>query len=155
MSSTIGQGTSTTQRIGDTIELDHMDLKYSWSYADAFNRCRLMVIWQPGFASAPTVSTFLQNGPSGSPDFLSFPPTALFRNGARVLYDEVVEVAQNWQSTQQRFLRIPIKQRITYNSGATTSLNGEIYFLSISDSSIGPNPIISMAARVYFRDVNY
>jgi hypothetical protein len=156
VSSNFAQGLGQAQRIGDSIDITHIDLKIGWQYGDVFNRGRTILLYCPGTPGTPVVTTYLQNGPLAvAPDPFSFLMPGLVQSGVIVLYDNMFDVSQNYRPTQEDFVRIKVGRRFTYAPGTTTSINGEIYFLHISDSSAAPHPGAILNANFYFRDVTY
>lgn len=154
-SSNIVQGASNSQRIGDVIEITHMDLQLSWAFGDAFNRVRTLIIYVPGKTAINTVGDVLANGPltGVGPDCFSFVQMGLLRMGAEVLYDNRAQVSQYWQPVQEDTIRIKINKKFVYQPSLTPSQNGEIFIVYISDSSVAPHPTAVQQGRVYFRDV--
>ena len=66
----IPQGQSASQRIGDSIHVDHFQLRYHVLYGDATQYVRVIIFqWHP--ISTPTATDILANGVSGSVDAVS------------------------------------------------------------------------------------
>jgi hypothetical protein len=152
----VSQGLATNNRIGDKIMLTNLEIKYSITAADQYNLVRVILIRVIGVGNgiATTMGDFYDNGPSGVPDVYSMSYPYLQKATYQVLADNTdVVCAQSPNLTVFREFGIPMNFTIDYQYSTTTSRNGELVLIYLSDSSIAPNPQLNLNAVVWFRDL--
>ncbi len=148
-------GTQSYQRIADLITLKKLELFYYAQYGDAIGNNLRFCIFQTRGGYAPTgPSDVLDLGASGSVDFSSPWKGYLIGNRVEVLYDQTISLTESSTSANQVFkCNLPIKVRdVEFDNGTTTAINGGIYFLYISDSTLAPNPSIGIVLRAIHVD---
>ena len=155
--SSVTQGVTVVQRIGDTIFWKDMYLNYTLEAinADVFTTSRIIIFqWHPNSALAvPTVNDILQ-----SPNLTSMYDWQ-FSNQYTILYDKVhsqagITAAPTISGNQAFFGRIntiPCTKKVQYSPAASTGAE-LIYMLFISDSLIAPFPNLSCQSRITFTD---
>lgn len=150
----IPQGQTSSQRIGDSIHVDHFALRYYALYGDATQFMRVIIFqWHP--ISTPTAADILANGVSGSIDALS----SHYQMNTKQQYSILHDAGYTLQSTGDTYgqyihmnLRKGFQKTITANSTAGTSTTNKVYVLCISDSSVVPHPTLTINLRTFYRD---
>ncbi len=158
---TIPQGYSQSERIGDVIWIKAISFRYeiTTANADIFNLARLIVFsWVPNTTSlTPGTSSVLEDYVSqGVQSFYNYES----RQDVKVYYDKLVRMsgtasAPTVASIQEYsgMLTHPGKGiMIQYNPGAITGTR-TFYTLVISDSAVTPYPQVNAWFRVYYTDM--
>lgn len=155
----IPQGSAQSQRVGDAVTLQYMDLRFSVNAAntDVFSHMRLFFfIWKE--------NTLLVN-PSGTTLFTSATSQSVYTHldyENRQLYQLVTKdyllnltgtATDPTVNTQQDIIRrVPLNStRIDFTLGATTGFN-HLFFTNYSDSLVTPFPIYQFISRVWYYD---
>jgi len=152
-----------SQRIGNEIEIKHIQFNYSLDCADTANIVRVVLFqwFQQDSSNFPTIGDIFMNNGAGYPwlDMYNYENKKNFK----ILYDRTHSLsasAGNPYTTviKQKFYgkRIPIK-RIKFAGDAESGypallVKGNIYYMFISDSSVPAHPNIKMAVRTLFTD---
>jgi len=149
----IVQGIGSDQRIGDLIFVEKLDMRVSMQAGDVNNQCRMLVL----FSQEPSIATpfnYLENGPSGGYDVLSFTYPYLKSNIVQVLYDNTWTLVDgsNTQYIHEEF-SLPINKRVAYQYGTATPYSGAIYLMVLSDSGVAPHPQVNLNPKWWFRDL--
>jgi hypothetical protein len=146
----IPAGTGANVRAGLEVRARKLKLNYLVTIGDAYNVLRLIIFrWVPNDASDVPGDNeiFSTRFTSGSAD-----PMATFfgekPSRFKVLYDKIhtLDVAHVIQATE---LSLDLGFDISFNPGANTGRN-HIYFATITDSAVVPNPGIQIYSTMYF-----
>lgn len=160
------------QRIGNNVELDSLELRYTWgspvSFADVYSTCRLIIgqwkgvyasWYNPGAGSSPLVPDVLQDSSLGA---VSGPlaPFAYFgskesSHAYKVLYDKIVRIGPGGPVADgdDVFLSLKGVSSFTGTTGAATeSSNGGLFLVAVTDSGATPDPLLSYSIRTWWRD---
>jgi hypothetical protein len=156
----IPQGTTVTQRTGDTLFLEKLYLNYTvnGANADIISSMRVIVFqWHPNTAlsGTPSVTSILQNvGVYGLYNNYDWS----FSNQFIILYDRVhslagLATAPAASSNQNWFGEIPLTcaRKLEYQTGTTTG-SEQIFVIGISDSGVIPSPEFTGMTRVTFSE---
>lgn len=150
----IAQGQSSSQRIGDSIHVDHFQLRYHVLYGDANQYVRVIIFqWHP--ISTPAATDILSNGVTGSIDAA----TSFHQVNTKQQYSILSDKSYDLLSTGDSFahecimnIRRGFQKTITANSTSGTSTTNKIYVLCISDSTVVPHPTVTLNLRTFYRD---
>lgn len=151
--SLIPQGQSSSQRIGDSVHIDHLSIRYRVRYGDSNQYIRVIIFqWHP--SSTPTAADILANGVSGGIDNTSF-----YQQNTKQLYSiihdaeyDILQAGDSFAHSYHADLRRGFqKTMVASNTAGTTSTN-KIYSLLWSDSSVVPHPDIILNLRTFYRD---
>jgi hypothetical protein len=160
----IPQGIADTQRVGDTVTLHDLELKFNVAKVATNtaleNYVRVAVIqWHPTSALvAPTASALFLLDPSlATISFRSF-WTHDYKPNFTVLFDQVVKLAGPGSATTGNSstchftdVMIPIPRKIIQFAAATVDGSNKLYLVTIS--SEGANaPTLTSAAQLHYRD---
>lgn len=158
----IQQGTTDSQRVGDTIKLTKIYLRLFWGIGDSENFMRFIVFqWKPSDqTTAPTAADILLPGASSIVDISSqynHDKRSLFK----ILFDKTISMNGDGTgagspdtSTSRGFCvetLLPKVDRVSFEA-ATVRGMGHIYVLSVSDSTIIPHPYIYYSMKVMYTD---
>lgn len=159
----IPQGISEFQRIGDDIKLMRIDFRVQWSPTlpvtaanDFYNVCRMIVFqWcDQDTILLPVVADILDLGPSGFIDVNSF-YNHNQRKSYRILYDRKVTLAipatDPAATVSFKGSVKPKRHDVQYQNALVTGVN-RIYYLAISDSGAVAHPLFSLNSRVHYKD---
>jgi hypothetical protein len=150
--SPIPQGVGNNQRTGDEIQVEHIDFKSTLFCGDTTNVMRITFVRSKG-NSVQSLTNLLSNGHAGSYEVNSI-YTPYYEKRFRILSDKMYAMALNgYTSTITDSYHIPVKQKIAYQPGNTTYVDGQIVLYLLSDSAIVTNPSIDFCARIWFRDI--
>lgn len=156
----IPQGDTDISRDGDRVYLKKMYVRGTVRVNDETNIVRLIFFqWKPN--TAATIAQILLNGPSGSPDVQSNYAHDQ-RQMYKILYDKTWVLAGPGTTPEtpvtptttrhfQCILSRGLIRQLQFTAGTTTGTN-QIYYLALSDSSIGAHPTLSMSTKVMFTD---
>jgi hypothetical protein len=154
----IPQGATQGERVGDMIFLDHTDytIHYTTANADIFNIARVIVFqWNPPSGSlAPGTTSILEDPNTFG---VHSPYNYEGRQDYRILYDRsfaLSGVASAPTINSNIIVRGSINnnyRRVVFNSG-TISGTHKTYFLHLSDSSVAPNPALIIQFRTFYYD---
>jgi len=154
------QGPAQSQRIGDTIWLQRMDIRFSVNAAnaDVFSHMRMFFfLWKENTLTvAPTSAAIFTSAASQSvytmldwenralrklvsPDYLlNFTGTA-----TNPTVQSQVDIVESYPLDNQR---------VDYTLGGTSGI-GHLYFVNYSDSLLTPFPSYQFLARIWYYDV--
>jgi hypothetical protein len=150
--SPIPQGVANNQRTGDEIQVEYIDFKNTLFCGDTTNVVRITFVRSRG-NSVQSFPNVLSNGHAGSYEVNSM-YTPYIEKRFRILSDRLYAMSLNgYTSTITDTYRIPVHQKIVFQPGNTTYVDGQIVFYHLSDSAIVTNPSIDFCARIWFRDV--
>jgi hypothetical protein len=152
------QGISQSQRTGDTIWLRDLEFKASFLQynADVVSHVRLFFfLWKQNNASTvPSTGSIMENPSSFSVySPLNFEGRAYYK----MCYDYLVPLAGTTTnptaiSCVDKTEMISLDEsRVDFLSGTTSGV-GLLYVCWYSDSSISPNPLISLVTRTWYYD---
>jgi hypothetical protein len=148
----IPQGVGNNARTGDEINLEYIEMKYSLFCGDATNVMRVIFVRSRG-QSGQSFAQLLSNGHAGSYEVNSM-YTPYFEKRFRVLSDKQFGMSLNGSnSTLTESYRIPVNQKVVWNTALTTYVDGQIVLYLLSDSAIVTNPSIDFCMRLWYRDI--
>lgn len=150
--SSIAQGTSDINRVGDRVLLNGLSFKFNCVAADAVNRMRVSIIrWQEDDGSTlPSNSQVYQNISSNIQSFFNY--DGLKAGRFKVLYDKVVDVELNNGDTQLYFHKTFNLKKAQIGFTGSLSGRGHIYCIVNSDSGLTPHPSFDGLARLTYKD---
>lgn len=150
-------GTGYNQRLGDSIEVISLTMRYTAYYGDAGNVIRLVAFQFNGVqSSAPPSSGLFLPGPSTAVDFMS--PKKFLQKNLRYhcLFDKTITVCSGGSNAVvTKEFKVPLKAtRWNFDLGSVSSLIGnQVWFALISDSAVVPHPTFDYVLEVRYRDV--
>lgn len=139
--------TGDQNRIGDSITLTSMEVRYDWEVADTTNRVRLILFrWNDD--GAPGVNDILLNTVSVPRCYASYNKDS--RSKFNILYDKVMVVGQGsgTDNVKYREFKRKLTGKINYSSGGTSGVK-HVYLMAISDSLTG-NPTLAFYSRLNY-----
>lgn len=149
----IPQGIGATSRVGDRIRFTRLDCRVSMLPADTANQMRLIVY----YTQNPNIFNpflYLENGPSGTYDVLSFTLPYTKDNVIQVLYDKTWSLVDGATTgyIHEEFT-VNLNKVVVYQVGTTTSVSGQLYMCLLSDSNAAPNPQMNVNPKWWFQDI--
>jgi hypothetical protein len=149
------QGVGTYDRVGDQINIDHIEI-FMWDvYGDAIGNVLRVVLIQTAGGFVPAALSNLFNwGSTGAEDVTSLYLPFIKGREIRVLYDNLHSLVPNATSairTQHMTVKAKLKL-VGFNPGIATNTNGDLYWIFISDSLVIPHPAMNLLMRVWFTD---
>lgn len=149
----ITQGTTSTNRVGNEIRVIGIDMRYQWICGDATQICRFIIVQDKQCNTAIFNPGDLLN--TGT-DPLS-PLNEDFLKRFHILYDKSVGNMSGTLGPNCHLVvkRIRPKLNCYYTGSGNTISNiktNSIYVFTISDSTGVPNPTISYAIRLWYKD---
>lgn len=151
----LAQGTNYTDRIGNSIKLQRIEVRMKVIMNSSSTGTLLRVIlfrdlYQSG--TAPGVTDVLnQNGSSNAP---LQPYNWLLRDRIAIIYDEIVALSGTGDNTAALNIDVPHSGHVKYvgtTSGAASNGPGSVYLLLVSDEATN-TPTVTYAYRVTFTD---
>jgi len=152
----VAQGSTDSTRIGDSINLKSVQMKWTWSLGTTPNTVRLIVFQWFGDANvdAPEASEILQGsfvGGVGAPHAPYTKDSVGFK--CQVVFDEV-QLLDTYRPSQLGSFMITADKfrhkKIQYNGGGTTAVANSIWVLFISDDAAPTYPSIVYVQRTRF-----
>jgi len=156
---TISQGVTESNRVGDICHLKHLVVNYNCNAAnaDVFSSVRVVIFqWRSNIALiAPVVTDIFQIAADGIGAMFDVNYSDMFT----ILYDKLHSfsgtfTAPTASSNQNWAGYIDLTKancKINFAAGSATGSNF-IYLLAISDSAIAPFPNLVLKSRVFFYD---
>lgn len=138
------QGSSDTTHVGDQIELRSLYFNYYVTCADTFNVVRVLLIQTKGYVPSAAADIFQVSGSDSvltSPYHHDYMQTGLIT----VLYDRL-HCLDTYNPLQQHKGWVPmkyVKSKVQFDAGGSSVLTGDIYMITISDSSAASHPTIN------------
>lgn len=146
----IALGTNDNQRIGDSVKLQNLVLRYSCqNYPNTVNQFRVLIVWDK------------QNKISGSGDVLEYSGSILStlspkkydkRFETKILYDRVHLLDPVNKTQEYVDVVIPINEHTQFDSGTTTVNTGALKLIALSNDSGSAPPHMNCVSRVTFTD---
>lgn len=136
----LAQGTTTSTRVGNSVRIQGLKLRYELQLADTFNVCRVYVLW----SRAPINGSLLP----GPLEVLSKD-----RQNFKVLYDRTHVLDQDdptFVTTKDISRYIGGFSR--FNNATATPTAGYLSLYAVSDSTLVSHPTFSFAASVTYQD---
>jgi len=150
--SPIPQGAGTNQRTGDEINVEYIEVRSASFCGDATNIMRVIFVRSKG-QSVQSFANVLAVGNGGTYQYDSL-YTPYIEKRFRVLNDKYYSMSQSgWTDCLVDHYNIPVNQKIVYQPGAITYIDGQIVLYILSDSGAAPNPAYNICARIWFRDI--
>jgi len=156
----IAQGTTINQRVGDQIRLRgaYLNLTVTAANADITNQVRLLFFqWHPNLATgSPVIANILQTPTTNG--VLSH-PNVQFQDQFTILFDRLFNLsgvttaptANSQHVIREQFI-LPRRPVVNFMAGSSTNASNTIWYLALSDSSIAPNPSLTFDLRMMFVD---
>lgn len=152
--SDITQNNTDTSRNGDEVRLSTISIRYHWENGDSYNIARLIIFqWFSSSAAAPTVADLLTVDAT-EPVLSSYNTDRAHQY--KIMYDKCTLISENYSGHTNsskvvyKKLRAPRKQ-LKFRETTTVGTN-KIFYLVISDSSIGSHPLLQMITRLNYTD---
>lgn len=153
--SRIAQGLNYTERVGNSIKLQHIEVRgriYKNSSSSASVVRVLLVRDLDGYGTQPDVSTMMESvgtvaAPLTQHDFLN-------RKRFSFLYDELLTLNNTGESSSTFEIQLPHEGHVLYlgtTAAASSDGKGSLYMLFISDESTN-TPTYAFSARIIFTD---
>lgn len=147
----ISQGTGDSNRIGDTILIKGIYMRYALTVADNTNYVRMIAFQWKG-NSVPTITSVLSGV---APTFLSHYNkdteglyTILFDKTHTLILGDYRPCSVHYKKVFLKYCR----KKLQYVSGTNTQVNDTINVLCISDSTTSTHPLIEFNIRWYYQD---
>lgn len=150
-------GTGDGQRIGDTIQLKSVSIRFSWACtSDVYNVCRLVVIqWNERSDIAQPTMNSIFDAPGANGVYSDFNPNT--RQQFKVLYDKIF-TGTPATTSNIHYRKITLTKMlkkivlIDPNTAVNNIIKGEIYGLVVSDSSVATHPFFFWKFRLNYTD---
>jgi len=148
----VAQGVDYINRLGDSIKLQRIDVRYRISQSSVATRTFTRVIIfrdLDGYGTLPTVSDVLE-----SVDVLSM-PKYLNKDRFSILHDEFSCLSNNGGSAEVADFSIPHEGHVKYlgtTAAAASNGKGSVYMLIISNEAGANVPTFAHNDRVLFTD---
>lgn len=146
---TIPQGSAESQRIGDSLKLQNLTLRFNIQRTSADSFARILIVWdkQNAAASASDILTGL-----GTVNSTNGPKNYDKRFVTSILYDKTFNVNSN-HPQQMEDIVVTVDQHTQYAAGTTTINTGALKILYLSNLSAGANnPNLNYYARLTYTD---
>ncbi len=152
--SSITQGDSGSERVGDSIKPHFLELNLSVIIADTTNVCRVSLIqWKQDSADAtPTLDDIFSTTTAANAPHQPFEYAG--RMNFKVLGDKMVSLGVEGPNVRLIRFRIPASKMlslINFDEGAATGRN-KIYMVLWSDSGAVTHPVFTGVARLLYSD---
>ncbi len=154
--STVAQGTDYNQRVGNSIKIQSIDLRYRiFMNTTSGNTVVRVILFRDldGYGTAPTPSILMANGigtttaPLAEKNFLN-------RKRFSILYDYIDTLSPQGERGYATHVHIPHEGHILYlgsTAAAASNGKGSLYLLVLSDESTN-SPSLAFQSRVVFTD---
>lgn len=148
----IAQGDTDQTRDGDMVQASTISLLYHMYNGDD-NNCMRVIVFQYHTDTTPTVTNIVDNSVGNGCLFHYKIDNA---SQFKIMYDSFHELnSPNTGETVfsrviRRKLRIP-RRKIQFTAGTTTGTN-KVYALLLSDSSVVPNPGVTIVSKLNYMD---
>jgi hypothetical protein len=147
------QGVSSSQRTGDSICLDEIQMRFLVTTTSVGDLVRLIVL-QAKSINVPTIASVLDTGASGLIEVTSFVNAYAKDTEFHILSDTVTEVAA---SSSRAFVlhALNIKSKISkinFNAGSATAEQGQVYMILMSEN-VSALTASSLELRYKFHDL--
>ncbi len=153
--STVAQGTDYNTRVGDSIKMQRITVRYRLfknSSATA-SMCRVILFRDlDGYGTAPTTADVLQT--VGSATAPLTPPDFLNRKRFAIIRDELVDLNSTGDSSYSGVWDLAHEGHVLYlgtTAAAASNGKGSVYMLALSDEATN-TPTIAFSARIVFTD---
>jgi len=150
------QGTANGTRTGDEIELDRIEVRDYQLYGDTpVNVIRAIYFQSKGNTPISSSGLILANDYSGAPGITSQYQSFIEKTGISILKDKTTVMCSAGQNAivTSHWVMKPSIKKIVFDSGGSTTSNGQTQLYLVSDSNIIPNPAYVADVRIYYRDV--
>jgi len=154
----IAAGTGDSDRIGDSIRPAALHIKGHVIGADTTNVVRI-IVFQNRTTNLSLGSTDVGKVLSSSYLSTNLAPDSLYahdyRKNFRILFDRRITTNQSGNDCVPFSAIIPAKKmyaKVQYSGGSTTTLNGGMQLLIISDSAAVSHPAVYMVSRLEYYD---
>lgn len=153
-------GNTENERIGDTITLKSLYYNYSVQYEDSTNVFRIIIFqWmQDSSLNAPIVNSILEQSSATTQDYVYSPYSMNNAQNYRILYDRTHLVQQQGTQIVHRkgyITKFPNRKIVFTNASGGSVSNikrGQIYVLTMSDSSVAPHPDWNATFKLNYTD---
>lgn len=148
------EGTSQSQRIGDTIKPISWKGTVGMNYGDTGgNSLRFVILrWLPDNAYDPVTAAKLFQTPAGANAYTSlYVEDNLGRNKFEVLHDRTYRLSSVAGPLTVK-LSVPLKKKLKFPVATGNPIGGIIIWCAVSDSGGTPNPTIQWNGKMTFKD---
>lgn len=153
--SQVAQGTDYTQRVGDSIKVQHLELSYflTINVAAVTTVCRILIVRDlDGYGTIPTTAQILET--VGGPNSTTTPRKYLNISRFSVIYDDMISLNSSGDNNTIQHISIPMEKHVKYLG--TTAANasdgkGSFYFIAISNQAVN-TPTYELYSRLLFTD---
>lgn len=148
------QGAGDFNRVGNEITNLYVNTKFTMTFPDSTNRCRLLLFWdkQPNSA-LPTTSDLFTYTANPVSSFLNPDCKARFH----VLKDIVVTGGTGGPVSKAFNWKINLRRKNTLYQGTTDQIGSimtnALYFMFLTDSAAVPNPTLEYMSRLVYSDM--
>jgi len=150
ISSTIVQGITESQRIGNQVRLKRAKLRYNVASADTTNFMRFIVFrWKVSTTSDTPSDAELWLPNSSFQWYSQFLPTKPSR--FQVIFDKTVALSAQGPSCANYEVDIPLNWNCAYDTSVNTGKD-HLYFAYISDSAAPAHPAMSLNMLLHYHD---
>jgi len=151
----ISQNATANGRVGNVVNLDRLEFRFSTTVAsaDVTNGVRLIIFQWCSEQTVPSLGDVLENTGSAIVTTSQFNGDHTNSNTLRIMFDKLYPL--NINGMAQSVLSIvlnPIKRKLVYETSTASLGNGEIYCAIVSDSNVSANPSFQYDARLYYSD---
>jgi len=148
----IAQGTTLTQRIGNSIDPYRMIMRVILTLGDSTNITRL-ILFRFSADRIPVIADLLDTTNIASPN-QNYVPEYYERKQATVIWDKTFSMVDEANSAQHVFtknIKLNFKTQFTGNLGTSYGAN-QLYLLGISNSGVVPNPGVIFETTLLYTD---
>lgn len=153
--STVAQGTDYTERVGNSIKMQKIIVRWRvFKNGSATSSMVRVILFRDldGYGTAPTTADVLQTvGGATAPltpvDFLN-------RKRFAIIHDEMVDINSTGDSSYSQTWSAPHEGHILYlgtTAAAASNGKGSVYMLAVSDEATN-TPTIAFSSRIVFTD---
>lgn len=154
------KGTGENARIGETVSVKTLKMRYLLQLGDTTNIVRIMIVreYQSSVDASsviiPLIPQDVLEASGNIPDSLT--STYSINNGGRyqILYDKVHLLTNDYRPEVYEILTIPLNFKLHYNpdDSSTKPITNQIYLFAFSDSSSTSHPQLSFISQVDYVD---
>lgn len=145
----ISQGTTDNQRIGDSLKLQNLTLRYIGVRNTADSILRVMVIFDPQNKISAVTDVLAATGSAIS---VVSPKNYDKRFYSNVLYDRTMTLTSADHPYVIEDIVIPVDKHVQYSGGTTTVNTGDLKLLVISNVVTTNLPTLTYYARLTYTD---
>jgi hypothetical protein len=151
--SSVAQGNTVYQRIGQSIIAKALKVRALFTIADATQVMRIVIFkwFMSDTSDVPSTGELFDL--SGSAAIYNLPFLLYKPSRFKILYDKTITMSTNWQPVQMLEMSIPLNHQVEFDIGANTGRN-HVYVWLVSDSSVSTHPVCDLTTQLVYNDTN-